>query len=59
MNFDLKKFISACKRTEPMIAKDVASWRPEDRTKYPSVPFGRYVVLKKEENISSKGIDIK
>ena len=59
MNFDLKKFVESCKRTDPMIAQDVLSWKPEDRTKLPSEPFAQYIVLKRHENISSKGIDIK
>ena len=49
MKFDLAKFISSLKRTDPMVAKDIASWRPENRTKIPSVPFGKYKILERSD----------
>jgi hypothetical protein len=57
MNFDLGKFIASLKRTDPMIAKDITSWRPDKRTKLPSVLFGQYKILKRNDKYFPKSLD--
>jgi hypothetical protein len=57
MKFDLAKFISSLKRTDPMVAKDVVSWRPENQTNSPSVIFGEYKILERNDKQFNKTLD--
>ena len=57
MDFNLKEYIASCKRKDPLIAKDVLSWKQEQRTKIPSVEFGNYIVLERNDKYFTEVLD--